>query len=136
MDISCLLRLRHHHLFRHLANFGAVNLPEKVNALALCDPTDAISSLGFVFGLFFAFSFSYCRSVLVSRSRFEMRILDFLFVMSLGHELQAAIIIMLVAECRLLNTYSSDLTTCILYRLCNMLLVTADSTSHHFVSKA
>ena len=27
----CLLRLRHHHLFHHLSNFGSVNLSEKVN---------------------------------------------------------------------------------------------------------
>ena len=36
---------------------------------------------------------SQCKSLFVSISRFEMRILDFLLGMSLDHELQSAIII-------------------------------------------
>ena len=76
----------------------------------LRDPTDAVpllsrSCFGHCLCLFsFRSPFvrsSCCRSVLVSVSRFEMRILDFLLEMSLDHQHQSAIIILLVAECRL-----------------------------------
>ena len=56
----------------------------------------------------FAFSFrvsfvrsSYCKSVLASVSRFEVTILGFLLEMSLGHQLQSALIIVLLAKCGL-----------------------------------
>ena len=75
---------------------------------ASCDPTDAVSSLSVVFGIVLAFSFRftfaqnpYCRPVLVSTSRFEMRICDFLLEMSFGRQLLSAIVIVVVAECRL-----------------------------------
>ena len=57
-----------------------------------CDLTNAVSPLGVLFGIVFAHSCrfpfaqgSYCRSVLVSTSRCEMRILDFMLEKSLGH---------------------------------------------------
>ena len=75
---------------------------------ASCDPTDAVSSLSVVFwhclGLFLSLYLCaepYCRSVLVSISRFEMRICDFLLEMSFGRQLLSAIVIVVVAECRL-----------------------------------
>ena len=109
------------------------------------DPTDVVSSLGVVFSPFaFSFSFarsSYCKSVLVSISRFEMKVLDFLLEMSLGHQLQSAIIMFLVAECRLLNDElhnkyfnPPNFPACILCRLSNMLSV--GGTSSHSVSNA
>ena len=58
--------------------------------------------LPFTFRFSFARS-SHCRPVLVSISGFEVRIFDFLLEMSLGHQLQSAIIILLVTECRLLS---------------------------------
>ena len=69
------------------------------------------------FGIRFAFSFRlsfarsyFCRSVLVSISRFEMRV-----EMSFGHQLQSVIVTPLVAECSILSvdlqTHISTLPT-------------------------
>ena len=105
-----------------------------------------------VFCILFAFSFRFpfarsscCKSVLVSISHCGVRILDFLVEMSLDHELQSAIIILLVDDCRLFSVglqyySSSDFSICIVCRHSNMLSVglsvIADYTSHHFESKA
>ena len=75
------------------------------STLAFCGPTDAVSSLGILFAFSFRFSVarrSFCKSVIVSISRFEMRIFDFLLEMSLGHALPSAIVTF-VAVCRLLS---------------------------------
>ena len=56
--------------------------------MAFRDPTFAVSSLGVVFGMILALSFRFslaqrfhCRSVHISISRFQMRIIEFLFGM-------------------------------------------------------
>ena len=50
-----------------------------------------------------AFPWFGAPSVLVSISRFEMRILDFKLEMSLGHQLQSAIIILHFSRCHFLS---------------------------------
>ena len=88
-----------------------------------CDPTETVSPLGVVLVIYLVFSFrvsfgqsSRCKSVLVSISRFDVRIFDFLLELSLGPQLQSVIIILRVAKCRLLNiklaTRISLLPTC------------------------
>ena len=64
-----------------------------------------MSSLGVVFGICFAFSFcfsfariSYCRSVIVSISRFELGFLDCLLEISVGHQLQSTMVVFLATE--------------------------------------
>ena len=64
---------------------------------------------------------SYCRSVLVSICGFAMTILDFLLEMSLGHELQSAIVIILVAKRRFLSVDLQQVFQ--LFRLFNLHLV-------------
>ena len=114
-----LQRFRHRYLLSHLSSFGAVNPSEKVNEVVLslclsCSGHAWVRMLlhmilglfliqrmqsplsGYVFAFYLSFPFcfslgrsSYCRFVLVSVSRFHMRILDFLLEMSLGHQLQS-----------------------------------------------
>ena len=124
----CLLHLRHHHLLRHRSNFGAsepVGESERGRPFPLpflfgsclnarTSPNEhrpfvvqRIQSplLVLCFGVVFAFALLlYLISelpLMVSISRFEMRILAFLLEMSLGHQLQSAIIDFLVARCSL-----------------------------------
>ena len=67
--------------------------------------------MGILFAFSFHFSFdrsSCCRSVLVSIPRFEMRMLDLLLQMSLGHELQSAIS---YTSCRQMSSLENRLAT-------------------------
>ena len=66
------------------------------------------SPLGDVFDILFVISFcspsprsSFCKAVLVSVSRCEVRVFDSLLEMSLGHQLLSASVVFLVAECSL-----------------------------------
>ena len=95
---------------------------------AFCNPMYANSPLRVVFGMFCALSFrcsvarsSYGRFVLVSISRFELRILDFMLEVSSDHELQSAIVVFLIDECRLLSVDLQQ--TFQLFRLFNFHLV-------------
>ena len=105
----------------------------------------------FAFYLPFPFAFSlgrssYCRFVLVSVSRFHMKILDFLLEMSLGHQLQSC---NNHTSCRQLSSLERRLATSISILptselvsgtdspiLSIRLSVTDDHTSSHFVSKS
>ena len=147
----CFLRLRHRYLFRHLSNFGAGEpvgecergrpspLPSLFGSClnAHASPHEhrplvvqlmQFSSLGVVFSIYCACSFRFsfarsfcCRSVLVSISRFEMRILDFLLEMSLAHQLPSAIILLFVASSCLLSADVQQVFQ--LFRLFNLHLV-------------
>ena len=99
-----------------------------------------------LFTFSFCFSFtrsSNCKSVLVSISRVEMRIFDFLLEVSLGHQLQYAIIVSLgqnvVSWAQTCNKYfnSSDFSNLPLVQTFQFILsvglsVIADNTSSHF----
>ena len=148
------MRFGNHYLFRHLSNFrcgepvgeSERNRPfpfpflfksilacariSKMNGCVVWSSGCSLLSsriLFFACSLPFIFSSvrsSYFRSVLVTISRFEMRILDFLLEMSLGHQLSSATIVFLVVKRRFLSVYlaisifnSSEFSTCILYRL-------------------
>ena len=93
-------------LRRHSLRYGVCTLRRfgTLTGTATACPL-TMSSLGFVFGICFVFSLcfsfarsSYCRSVLVSISRFEMGFLDFLLEIPVGHELQSTIVVFLVTE--------------------------------------
>ena len=101
-----LQHFRHRYLFRHISNFGSGKVNEVVPWVMLfyahASPNEhwPFASLSWCFP--FAQS-SCCRGVVVSISLFEIRILIFLLEMSLGQQLQSAIIILPVAKCRLLS---------------------------------
>ena len=67
----------------------------------------------------------------VSISRFEMRILDFLLEMSLGHQRQSATVVFLLADCRLLTVDLQKIVR--LLQLFNLHLV---QTLQHVVSRS
>ena len=111
---------------------------------------DLFFEIVFAFCLCFTFArSSFCKSVLVSIFRFDGRILDVLLKMSLDHQLQSAMVIFLVAECRLLTMDLPHIFQLfrhfnlhLVQTLSNMLSVgrsitiTAQKTSSHFASKA
>ena len=142
--VVCILHLRHHHLFRPPFEFrcgelvgegergrpfplplllgSCLNANESPNEHWLFVIQRMQSPLLEFFGILFACSFrlsfarsNCCKSVHISISCFEMGILDFLLKLSLGHQLQSAIVVFLVVEmssleCRL-ATHISTLPT-------------------------